>query len=402
MPTNESRNIGRNLLKIPGPTPIPERILSAMSRQMLDHRGPEFQQIALDILAASRSLFRTANPVFLFPSSGTGAWEAAFVNTLSPGDAVLVIETGHFAVLWSKMAAKLGLKPEVMATDWHRGADADALEARLQQDKTHQIKAVCVVHNETSTGTQSSIPDVRGAMDAARHPALLMVDAVSSIGAMEYRHDEWGVDVAVAGSQKGLMLPPGLSLTAVSQRALAAAKSAKLIRSYWSWDDMLASNSSGAFPYTPPIAHIFGLAESLKMLLDEEGIDNVAARHERLAETVRRAVKGWGLETWCRDPKSCSPVVTTVAMPEPHNSDAFRKLALETFNMSIGSGLNKLAGKAFRIAHLGYTNELTVLSGLAGVEMTLELAGIPHEKGGVAAAMSYLTETARPATQAAA
>lgn len=402
MPTNESRNIGRHFLKIPGPTPIPERVLSAMSRQMLDHRGPEFQELALDVLASSRSLFRTVNPVFLFPSSGTGAWEAAFVNTLSPGDTVLIVETGHFAVLWRNMAEKLGLKPEVLATDWHRGGDADAIEARLKKDKTHTIKAVCVVHNETSTGTQTSIPDARRAIDAARHPAMLMVDAVSSIGAMEYRHDEWGVDVAVAGSQKGLMLPPGLSLTAVSQRALAAGKTAKLTRSYWSWEDMLAANANGAFPYTPPIAHIFGLAETLKMLLDEEGLDNVAARHNRLAETVRRAVKGWGLETWCRDPNSYSPVVTTVAMPDSHSADAFRKLTLETFNMSLGSGLNKLANKAFRIAHLGYTNELTVLAGLAGVEMALELSDVPHEKGGVAAAMSYLTETARPATQAAA
>lgn len=392
---------GRHFLQIPGPTPIPERILNAMSRQMLDHRGPTFQEFGLRLLAGVKTIFKTSNPVIIFPSSGTGAWEAGLVNTLSPGDRILVIETGQFALLWRNMAERLGLKPEVLPTDWRSGGDANALEARLKKDKAHDIKAVCVVHNETSTGARTWIDEIRKAMDAVKHPALLMVDAVSSLAAMDYRHDEWGVDVTVSGSQKGLMLPPGLSFTAVSQKALAASKTAKLPRSYWSWDDMIAINASGTFPYTPAIGQLFGLAEAID-ILHEEGLDNVFARHERLAEATRRAVRGWGLETWCRDAKSHSPAVTAVAMPEPHNADAYRKLVLENFNMSLGTGLNKLAGKAFRIGHLGYTNELTMLGALCGVEMGLELAGVPHEKGGVAAAMTYLSETARPATAKAA
>jgi alanine-glyoxylate transaminase/serine-glyoxylate transaminase/serine-pyruvate transaminase len=288
-----------------------------------------------------------------------------------------------------------------MATDWHRGADPDAIEARLKKDKSHDIKAVCVVHNETSTGARTRVEDIRRAIDAARHPALLLVDAVSSIAAMDYRHDEWGVDVVVSGSQKGLMMPPGLSFTGVSPKALAARKSALMPRSYWSWDDMLAMNANGFFPYTPATGHLYGLAEAIAMLF-EEGLDNVFARHERLAAAVRSAVQAWGLDIWCRDPKAHSPAVTAVAVPEGHNADAFRKLVLETFNMSLGTGLNKLAGKAFRIGHLGYTNELTVLSALAGVEISLDLAGIPHQKGGVDAAMSYLAGTLRPATARAA
>ncbi|HEX9881566.1 MAG TPA: aminotransferase class V-fold PLP-dependent enzyme [Hyphomicrobium sp.] len=397
----ESRPAGRHYLQIPGPTPIPERILNAMSRQMLDHRGPAFQEFATHLLANIKTLFKTSNPVVIFPSSGTGAWEASLVNTLSPGDRILVIETGQFAVLWRNMAERLGLKPEVLPTDWHSGADANALEARLKQDKGHDIKAVCVVHNETSTGACTWLDEIRTAMDAARHPALLMVDAVSSLAVMDFRHDEWGVDVAVAGSQKGLMLPPGLSFTAISDKALAASKTAKLPRSYWSWNDMLAMNANGFFPYTPPTGHLFGLAEAIAML-HEEGLDNVFARHERLAEAVRRAVRAWGLEIWCRDPRAYSPAVTTVTMPDALNADQFRKLVLESFNMSLGTGLNKLAGKAFRIGHLGYTNELTVLGAIAGVEMGLELGGIPHQKGGVGAAMAYLAETARPATAQAA
>jgi alanine-glyoxylate transaminase/serine-glyoxylate transaminase/serine-pyruvate transaminase len=397
----ESRHTGRHLLQIPGPTPIPERILNAMSRQMLDHRGPEFQEFGTRLLASVRVLFKTANPVVIFPSSGTGAWEAGLVNTLSPGDRILVVETGQFAVLWRNMAERLGLEPEVLPTDWRSGADANALEARLKKDKGHAIKAVCIVHNETSTGARTWIDEIRKAMDAARHPALLMVDTVSSLAAMDYRHDEWGVDVAVSGSQKGLMLPPGLSFTAVSEKALAASKTAKLPRSYWSWDEMLAMNANGVFPYTPATGHLYGLAEAIDMLL-EEGLDNVFARHERLGGAVRRAVEAWGLEIWCRDPKSYSPAVTAVALPEPHNADAFRKLVLDNFNMSLGTGLNRLAGKAFRIGHLGYTNELTVLAALCGVEMGLELAGIPHQKGGVGAAMAHLNETARPATARAA
>jgi alanine-glyoxylate transaminase/serine-glyoxylate transaminase/serine-pyruvate transaminase len=397
----ESRPAGRHFLQIPGPTPIPERILNAMSRQMLDHRGPEFQEFGAKLLASIKTLFKTTRPVIIYPSSGTGAWEAGFVNTLSPGDRVLVIETGQFSVLWRNMAAKLGLEPEVLATDWHSGADANALEAHLKKDKSHAIKAVCVVHNETSTGARTRIEEIRRALDGARHPALLMVDTVSSLAAMDYRHDEWGVDVAVSGSQKGLMLPPGLSFTAISDKAIAASKAAKLPRSYWSWDDMLAMNANGVFPYTPATGHLYGLAEAIVML-HEEGLDNVFARHERLAEAVRRAVKAWGLEIWCREPKHYSPVVTAVALPDAHNADQFRKLVLEAFNMSLGTGLNKLAGKAFRIGHLGYTNELTILGALAGVEMGLELGGIPHQKGGVDAAMSYLAQTARPATARAA
>lgn len=397
----ESRAAGRHFLQIPGPTPIPERILNAMSRQMLDHRGPEFQEFATRLLASVKTLFKTSNPVVIFPSSGTGAWEAGLVNTLSPGDRILVVETGQFAVLWRNMAAKLGLKPEVLANDWHAGADANAVEARLKADKGHDIKAVCIVHNETSTGARTWIDEIRKAMDAVHHPALLMVDAVSSLAVMDYRHDEWGVDVAVAGSQKGLMLPPGLSLTAVSDKALAASKTARLPRSYWSWNEMIGMNANGFFPYTPPTGHLFGLAESIAMLM-EEGLDTVFARHERLAEAVRCAVRAWGLEIWCRDPRSYSPAVMVVTMPDALNADQFRKLVLETFNMSLGTGLNKLAGKAFRIGHLGDTNELTVLGALAGVEMGLELAGIPHQKGGVGAAMAHLTETARPATAEAA
>jgi alanine-glyoxylate transaminase/serine-glyoxylate transaminase/serine-pyruvate transaminase len=392
---------GRHFLQIPGPTPVPERILNAMSRQMLDHRGPTFGEFGLKLLADVKTIFKTTDPVIIYPSSGTGAWEAGFVNTLSPGDHILIVETGQFAVLWRNMAERIGLKPEVLPTDWHGGADANAVEARLKKDKTHDIKAVCVVHNETSTGARTWIDDIRKALDGAKHPALLMVDAVSSLAAMDYRHDEWGIDVGVSGSQKGLMLPPGLSFTAISQKALAASKKATLPRSYWNWEDMIAINAAGTFPYTPAIGQLYGLAEAIAML-HEEGLDNVFARHERLAEATRRAVRGWGLETWCRDPRSHSPAVTAVTMPESHNADAYRKLVLENFNMSLGTGLNKLAGKAFRIGHLGYTNELTVLGALAGVEMGLDLAGVPHEKGGVAAAMAYLSETVRPATAKAA
>jgi len=392
---------GRHFLQIPGPTPVPERILNAMSRQMLDHRGPAFGEFGLKLLADIKTIFKTQSPVIIYPSSGTGAWEAGFVNTLSPGDEILIVETGQFAVLWRTLAERFGLQPEVLATDWHSGADADAIETRLKKDKSHTIKAVCIVHNETSTGARSWIDEVRKAIDAAKHPALLFVDAISSLAAMDFCFDEWGVDVAVSGSQKGLMLPPGLSFTAVSQKALAASKAAKLPRSYWSWDDQLAINAAGTFPYTPAVGLLFGLAESIAML-HEEGLDNVFARHDRLAEATRRAVRGWGLETWCHDAKAYSPAVTAVATPDGHNADAFRKVVLENFNMSLGTGLNKLAGKAFRIGHLGYTNELTLMGALAGVEMGLELAGVPHQKGGVAAAMAYLAETARPATAKAA
>jgi alanine-glyoxylate transaminase/serine-glyoxylate transaminase/serine-pyruvate transaminase len=399
--SNEPRRSGRHFLQIPGPTPVPERILSAMSRQVLDHRGPEFQKLGKRVLTNVKSLFKTTSHVVIYPSSGTGAWEAGLVNTLSPGDHVLMVETGQFAVLWAKMATKLGLKPEVITTDWHTGAEADLIEARLMKDKKHEIKAVCVVNNETSTGARCWVEEVRKAMDAAKHPALLMVDTISSLGVMDYRHDEWGVDVTVSGSQKGLMMPPGLSFTAISQKAIAASKTAKLPRSYWSWEDMLAMNDNGFFPYTPATGLLYGLAETIDML-HEEGLDNVFARHERLAEATRRAVATWGLEIWCRDPKYYSPAVTAVALPDGFNADNFRELVLDKFNMSLGAGLNRLAGKAFRIGHLGDTNELTIVGALAGVEMALEIAGIPHKKGGVAAAMSYIAESAKTATQKAA
>lgn len=399
--SNEIRRPGRHHLQIPGPTPVPERILSAMSRQILDHRGPTFQELGKEVLAKSKTIFKTENPVIIFPSSGTGAWEAALVNTLSPGDQVLMVETGQFAVLWKGMAERLGLKAEFLQTDWRIGADANLIEARLKQDKGHEIKAVCVVHNETSTGCRSWIEEIRKAMDAQRHPALLMVDTISSLGVIDLQHDAWGIDVTVGGSQKGLMLPPALSFNAVSQKALAASKTAKLAKSYFAWDDMLANNANGFFPYTPATGLLYGLVEAIDML-HEEGLDNVFARHARLAEATRRAVRGWGLELWCRDAKYYSPAVTTVAMPEGHNADAFRKIVLDSFNMSLGTGLNKLAGKAFRIGHLGDTNELTIMGALAGVEMGLSLAGVPHKKGGVDAAMAYLAETAKPATAKAA
>lgn len=399
--SNEPYRPGRHFLQIPGPTPVPERILSAMSRQILDHRGPEFQKLARRVLASVKTIFKTENPVVIFPSSGTGAWEAALVNTLSPGDKVLMVETGQFALLWKVMAEKLGLVPEMLPTDWHIGADASLIEARLSQDKAHEIKAVCVVHNETSTGCRSWLEEIRKAIDAAGHPALYMVDTISSLGVLDLRHDEWGIDVTISGSQKGLMLPPALSFNAVSQKALAASKTSKLAKSYFRWDDMLANNVNGFFPYTPATGLLYGLCEAIDML-NEEGLDNVFARHERLAEATRRAVSAWGLETWCRDAKYHSPAVTAVTMPDGHNADAFRKVVLETFNMSLGTGLNKLAGKAFRIGHLGDTNELTIMGALAGVEMGLGLAGVPHKKGGVDAAMAYFAETARPATAQAA
>ncbi len=399
--SNAPRRPGRHFLQIPGPTPLPERILNAMSQQILDHRGPEFQELSKRVLSSIKTIFKTTGPVIIFPSSGTGAWEAALVNTLSPGDRVLMVETGQFALLWKVMAEKLGLVPEFLPTDWRIGADANLIEARLKKDKAHEIKAVCVVHNETSTGCRSWLDEIRRALDATKHPALFMVDTISSLGVMDLRHDEWGIDVTIAGSQKGLMLPPALSFNAVSQKALAAAKTATLPRSYFAWDDMLANNANGFFPYTPATGLLYGLAEAVDML-NEEGLDNVFARHERLAEATRRAVHGWGLELWCRDAKYYSPAVTAVAMPDGHNADAFRKVVLEAFNMSLGTGLNKLAGKAFRIGHLGDTNELTIMGALAGVEMGLGIAGVPHQKGGVAAAMAYFAETAVPAAAKAA
>ncbi|MEQ1669291.1 MAG: aminotransferase class V-fold PLP-dependent enzyme [Hyphomicrobium sp.] len=399
--SHEPRRAGRHFLQIPGPTPVPERILAAMSRQILDHRGLEFQKLGQRVLAGIKTIFKTKGPVFIFPASGTGAWESALTNTLSPGDKVLMCETGQFAVLWAVMAKRLGLDAEVIPTDWRTAAEASVIEKRLREDKAHAIKAVCVVHNETSTGCRTRIDEVRKALDSAKHPALLMVDTISGLACADLRHDEWGIDVTISGSQKGMMLPPGLSFTAVSAKALDAAKTAKLAKSYFAWDDMTSNNATGFFPYTPATGLLYGLAEAIDMINDE-GLENVFARHERLAEATRRAVTAWGFEIQCRDPKYYSPAVTTVMMPEGHNADAYRKIVLDNFNMSLGTGLNKIAGKAFRIGHLGDTNELTVLGALTGVEMGFELAGVPHKKGGVLAAMQYIAETAAKPVKAAA
>lgn len=387
--TNEMRRAGRHFLQIPGPTPVPDRVHRAMAQPILDHRGPDFQKLAQRVLEKTKHVFKTKSPVIIFPSSGTGAWEAALTNTLSPGDKVLMVETGQFATLWKNMAVKFGLVPEFIATDWRSGVDANAVEARLKQDKAHEFKAVCIVHNETATGCRSHIDQVRQALDATRHPALLMVDTISSLAVMDVRHDEWGIDVTISGSQKGLMLPPGLSFTAVSDKALAASKTAKLPRAFFSWDDMLSNNATGFFPYTPATGLLYGLDVAVDMLM-EEGLDNVFARHERLAEATRRAVNAWGLEVLCAKPADYSPAVTAVRMPDGHNADQFRKLVLERFDMSLGTGLGKVAGKVFRIGHLGDTNELTIMGALAGVEMSLALADVPHTRGGVDAAMAYL------------
>jgi len=394
--SNEPRRAGRHFLQIPGPTPVPDRILRAMDMPVIDHRGPEFKKLGLKVLAGVKTIFKTKSPVVIYPSSGTGAWEAALLNTLSSGDKVLMYETGHFAALWKAIAVKLGLQPEFIASDWRSGADAKVIEARLRDDSGHAIKAVCVVHNETSTGATSRIDEVRQAIDAARHPALLIVDTISSLGSIDYRHDEWGVDVTVGGSQKGLMLPPGLGFNALSPKALAANKSGKLPKSYFGWEEMLASNTDGYFPYTPATNLLYGLAEAIDML-HEEGLVRVFARHDRHAEGVRRAVRAWGLEILCKDPKYYSSVLTAVVMPEGHNADNLRKAALDHFDVSLGTGLAKVAGKVFRIGHLGDTNDLTIIAALAGVEMALSLANVPHKAAGVAAAMDYFTKMAKTA-----
>ena len=403
MPQNASRTAGRHFLQIPGPTPVPDRILRAMDMPVIDHRGPDFARLGKRVLDGIKTIFKCAGPVVIYPASGTGAWEAALVNTLSPGDRVLMVETGHFATLWKSMATKIGLAPEFIATDWRTGAgsQAEAITARLSDDKAHAIKAVCVVHNETSTGCVSDIAAVRQAIDAAHHPALLMVDTISSLGSIDYRHDEWGVDVTIGGSQKGLMLPPGLSFNAVGEKALAAAKNAKLTRSYWSWDEMLAANKTGYFPYTPATNLLYALAEAIDML-HEEGLESVFARHDRHAEATRGAVRAWGLEIWCREPRDYSSSLTAVLMPDGHDADAFRKVALANYDISLGTGLSKVAGKIFRIGHLGDTNDLTMVGALAGVEMALALAGVPHKKGGAQAAMNYLTTQAAGESRAAA
>jgi alanine-glyoxylate transaminase/serine-glyoxylate transaminase/serine-pyruvate transaminase len=397
------RRAGRHFLQIPGPTNVPDRVLRAIDFPTIDHRGPEFGTLGKNVLAGMKRVFKsTQGEVVIYPASGTGAWEAALVNTLSPGDRVLMYETGHFATLWQKMAAKLGLEVEFIAADWRRGADPEAIEKRLRADADKRIKAVGVVHNETSTGVVSRIADVRRAIDAAGHPALLMVDTISSLASMDYRHDEWGVDVTVAGSQKGLMLPPGLSFNCISPKALVAAKSAHLPRSYWAWDEMIANGKTGYFPYTPATNLLYGLAEALKMLLDEEGLDAVFARHQRHAEATRRAVRAWGLEVFALDAREQSASLTGVMMPAGHDADRVRQIILDAFDLSLGTGLTKLGGKMFRIGHLGDFNDLTLMGTLAGVEMGLEVAGVPVKKAGVQAAMQYLSECAKaPARRAA-
>jgi alanine-glyoxylate transaminase/serine-glyoxylate transaminase/serine-pyruvate transaminase len=386
---------GRHFLQIPGPTNVPDRVLRAIDSPTIDHRGPAFQQLGHDVLEGMRNVFKTASPVIIFPASGTGAWEAALVNTLSPGDKVLMYETGQFATLWQKLASKLGLVVDFVASDWRHGVDAAVLAERLGADSDKQIKAVCVVHNETSTGITSSIPDVRAALDEIGHPALLMVDTISSLGSIDYRHDDWGVDVSVGGSQKGLMLPPGLSFNAISDKALAATKTANLPASYWNWADMLQPNREGFFPYTPATNLLFGLRESISMLL-EEGLDQVFARHTRLAEATRRAVAAWGLELLCLEPLNYSDALTAVRMPSGFDADEFRKVVLDEFDMSLGNGLGKVTGEVFRIGHLGSFNELMMVGTLAGVEMGLAAGGVPHHPGGVAAAMEWLGGSSAP------
>ena len=385
---------GRHFLQIPGPTNVPDRVLRAIDYPTMDHRGPKFGQLGLEIIEGLKYVFQTQQPVVIYPASGTGAWEAALVNCFSPGDKLLMVETGHFASLWLKMAGKLGLQVELISTDWRRGADPAAVEAKLKEDKTHSIKAVCVVHNETSTGATSRIPLIRKAMDAAGHPALFMVDTISSLASIDYRHDEWGVDVTVAGSQKGLMLPPGLSFNAVSEKARKTAQSAKLPKAYWAWDEMIAANKTGYFPYTPATNLLYGLREAIAML-QEETLAGVFARHARHAEATRRAVRAWGLEILCANAEEYSNTLTAVMMPAGQDADALRKTILNAYDMSLGTGLGRLAGKIFRIGHLGDFNDLTLMGTLAGVEMGLALGGVTHKQGGVAAAMAYLTEAAQ-------
>ena len=394
-----SHRSGRHFLQIPGPTNVPDRILHAMAQPTIDHRGPAFGALGREVLAGLKGIFQTEGPVVIFPASGTGAWEAALVNTLSPGDRVLMFETGQFASLWQRLAERLGLTVDFVPGDWRRGADPEVLEERLRADGERAIKAVCVVHNETSTGVASRIADLRQAIDRAGHPALFMVDTISSLASIDYRHDAWGVDVTVAGSQKGLMLPPGLSFNAVSDRALKAAGQARLPRSYWDWQDMLAVNDKGYFPYTPGTNLLYGLREAI-LMLEEEGLERVFARHARFAEATRRAVRAWGLELLCVDQREFSNSLTAVLMPAGHDADAFRKVVLERFDLSLGNGLGKVQGKVFRIGHLGDFNDLMLAGTLSGIEMGLKAAGVPHQSGGVQAAIDFLageSEDAAPA-----
>lgn len=390
---------GRHFLQIPGPTNCPLAVLAAIAKPTIDHRGPEFGELGRTVLSQIKTVFKTEQPVIIYPSSGTGAWEAALVNTLSPGDKVLMAETGWFATLWKKMAIKLGLEPEFIEGDWRSGVDARRIADRLAKDPQHQIKAVAVVHNETSTGVTSDISAVRRAIDQEKHPALLLVDTISSLGSIDYRHDEWGVDVTVGGSQKGLMLPPGLGFNAISKRAQNANKASRFPRSFWDWGDMLAANKDGYFPYTPATNLLQGLRVALE-LLHVEGLENVFVRHQRGAEATRRAVSQWGLDVQCRNPSEYSSSLTAVRLPEGYSADRLRKVILDRYNMSLGNGLGPLSGKVFRIGHLGDFNDLMLAGTLAGVEMGLEIAGIPHNKGGVAAALEYLTETHKQAFSA--
>ena len=383
--------VGRHFLQIPGPTNVPDRVLRAMDYPTIDHRGPQFAAIGKKCLDGMKTIFKTRSHVVIYPASGTGAWEAALVNVLQEGDLVLMVETGHFATLWHKMATKLGLKTEFLATDWRRGVDPQAVEDRLRADTGGKIKAVCVVHNETSTGSTSAIAAVRAAIDAVGHNALYLVDTISSLASIDFRHDEWGVDVTVSGSQKGLMLPPGLSFNAASEKALSVSQASGMRRSYWDWSEQIAANADGAFPYTPATNLLYGLAEAIDML-HEEGLGAVFARHDRHAAATRRAVQAWGLEVLCQEPRDFSSSLTAVLLPDGHDADKFRAGVLEKFNMSLGNGLSKLAGKVFRIGHLGDFNDLMLLGTLSGVEMGLSLADIPHQKGGVDAAMSVLND----------
>jgi alanine-glyoxylate transaminase / serine-glyoxylate transaminase / serine-pyruvate transaminase len=382
---------GRHFLQIPGPTNVPDRVLRAIDHPTIDHRGPQFAELAKACLEGIKAVFQTHNPVIIFPSSGSGAWEAALVNTLSPGDRVLAFETGQFATLWAKMAENLGLRVDFVPGDWRHGVDPAEVAAKLSDDRSHEIRAVLVVHNETSTGVTSDVAGVRRAIDDAHHPALLFVDTISSLASIDYRHDEWAVDVAVGGSQKGLMLPPGLSFNALSPKALEAANTSRLAKSYWRWEEMLANNVKGFFPYTPATNLLYGLREALQML-QEQGLDNVFRRHKRLAEATRRAVQAWGLEIWACNPAEYSSSVTAVLLPGGFNEVEFRALLLERFNLSLGAGLGKAAGQVFRIGHLGDFNELMLAGTLAGIEMGLDITGIPHRKAGITAALDYLAE----------
>ena len=383
---------GKHFLQLPGPSNVPDRILRAMDYPTIDHRGPEFSNLANDCLEGIKTIFETKSNVIIYPASGTGAWEAALVNTLKEDDLVLMVETGHFASLWNKMAQRLGIKTEFLKTDWQRGAVPEKIYERLQKDTEKQIKAVCVVHNETSTGSTSRIKEVREAINTANHDALLMVDTISGLASMEYKHDEWGVDVTVSGSQKGLMLPPGLSFNAISEKAIKISKKSGMRRSYWDWKEQIEANRSGSFPYTPATNLLYGLKEAIKML-HEEGLDKVFKRHDRHAKATRLAVQAWGLEVLCKEERDYSSVVTAVVLPETHNADNLRKIILENFNMSLGNGLSKFSGKVFRIGHLGDFNDLMLMGTLTGIEMGLDLAGIPHQKGGAAWASEALIKS---------